>query len=68
MCHEGGCGSCIVAVTSKNAFTRETSTYAVNSVSFSPVTIVNNIDIIFSIQSAHRWLQTVPISLLVFSK
>ncbi|PNF35793.1 Xanthine dehydrogenase [Cryptotermes secundus] len=31
MCHEGGCGSCIVAVTSKNAFTKETSTYAVNS-------------------------------------
>ncbi|XP_021929641.1 indole-3-acetaldehyde oxidase-like [Zootermopsis nevadensis] len=31
MCHEGGCGSCIVAVRSQNAFTKEKSTYAVNS-------------------------------------
>jgi len=33
MCHEGGCGACIVAVRSLNSFTKETSTYAVNSVS-----------------------------------
>jgi hypothetical protein len=33
MCREGGCGACIVAVRSLNAFTKKTSTYAVNSVS-----------------------------------
>jgi len=33
MCHEGGCGVCIVAVRSQNVFTKTTSTYAVNSVS-----------------------------------
>jgi hypothetical protein len=33
MCYEGGCGACIVAVRSLNAFTKKTSTYAVNSVS-----------------------------------
>jgi xanthine dehydrogenase/oxidase len=33
MCHEGGCGACIVAVTSDHPFKETSMTYAVNSVS-----------------------------------
>jgi hypothetical protein len=33
MCHEGGCGACLVAVTSQHPFKETAMTYAVNSVS-----------------------------------
>lgn len=33
MCHEGGCGACLVAVTSEHPFKETAMTYAVNSVS-----------------------------------
>jgi xanthine dehydrogenase iron-sulfur cluster and FAD-binding subunit A len=33
MCHEGGCGACLVAVTSYHPFKETSMTYAVNSVS-----------------------------------
>jgi xanthine dehydrogenase iron-sulfur cluster and FAD-binding subunit A len=39
MCHEGGCGSCVVAVTTEHPFKKKEMTYAVNSVS--TVTCVN---------------------------
>ncbi|KAJ9584592.1 hypothetical protein L9F63_021062, partial [Diploptera punctata] len=31
MCYEGGCGSCVVSVVTKNAFTKQEKRYAVNS-------------------------------------
>ncbi|KAJ9584593.1 hypothetical protein L9F63_021063, partial [Diploptera punctata] len=31
MCYEGGCGSCVVSVVTKNAFTKQAKRYAVNS-------------------------------------
>lgn len=35
MCLEGGCGACVVSVTTKHPVTKRTITFSVNSVSFS---------------------------------
>ncbi|GFG40150.1 hypothetical protein Cfor_02488, partial [Coptotermes formosanus] len=45
MCHEGGCGACIVAVRSEHPFKKEQMTYAVNSC-------------LVSVFSCHGWAVT----------
>jgi hypothetical protein len=56
MCHEGGCGSCIVAVRSQNAFTKERLTYAVNSVSFFCLYFTTHLDLMTKCLGADIYL------------